>query len=53
MDHCELDGASELQSDDVADWGRLMRGLNRDFSVKILGGCCGTGVAHLRALVGD
>ena len=53
LDHCDLDGASELQADDVADWGRLMRGLNRNFGVKILGGCCGTGVEHLRALIDD
>ena len=52
LDHCELDGASELQADDVAEWGREMRRLNRDYGVKILGGCCGTGVEHLRTLVG-
>jgi S-methylmethionine-dependent homocysteine/selenocysteine methylase len=50
-DHTELDGAAELLADDIAVWGELMLDLNRKYGVKILGGCCGTGPAHLRYLV--
>ena len=50
-DPCDLDGADELEVDDVDEWGRQMVRLNREFGVKILGGCCGTGTEHLRALV--
>jgi len=48
MDHCDLDGADELHQDNTAEWGRLMLSLNRDYGLKILGGCCGTGTRHLR-----
>ena len=51
LDHAELDNAAELQSDNVAEWGDAMLTLNREYGVKILGGCCGTGEAHLRYLV--
>ena len=50
LDHCDLDNASLLQADDLASWGDEMLALNRRFGVKILGGCCGTGVDHLRYL---
>jgi S-methylmethionine-dependent homocysteine/selenocysteine methylase len=48
MDHHELDGADELHRESTAEWGELMLELNRTYGVKILGGCCGTGVEHLR-----
>jgi S-methylmethionine-dependent homocysteine/selenocysteine methylase len=51
LDHCDLDGATELLVDDIAEWGEEMLRLNRDYGVTILGGCCGTGVEHLRYLV--
>lgn len=51
LDHAELDNAAELQSDNVEQWGDAMLTLNREYGVKILGGCCGTGEAHLRYLV--
>jgi S-methylmethionine-dependent homocysteine/selenocysteine methylase len=51
LDHRDLDGADELEFDDVDEWGRQMVGLNREFGVRILGGCCGTGTEHLRSLV--
>ncbi len=51
LDHAELDNAAELQSDNVAEWGDAMLALNREYGVKILGGCCGTGEAHLQYLV--
>jgi S-methylmethionine-dependent homocysteine/selenocysteine methylase len=50
LDHADLDNSTELQSDDITEWGEAMLELNRTFGVKILGGCCGTGVEHLRYL---
>jgi homocysteine S-methyltransferase len=50
LDHADLDGASRLQADDVSRWGDEMLVLNRTYGVKILGGCCGTGVDHLKYL---
>jgi homocysteine S-methyltransferase len=49
-DHAELDGADELQQDPLPDWGAGMVRLNREFGVKILGGCCGTDHIYLRYL---
>ena len=51
LDHCELEGSSTLKTDDVIEWGKIMLNLNRTYGVKILGGCCGTGVAHLKYIV--
>lgn len=51
LDHCDLDNAGELKADDVAEWGQLMLTLNQSYGVKILGGCCGTGIEHLQYLV--
>lgn len=51
MDHADLDGTSEVQVDDVSNWAQEMLVLNERHGVKILGGCCGTGVEHLRRLV--
>lgn len=51
LDHCDLEGAEELKAESVSDWGAEMLKLNRSFGVKILGGCCGTGVDHLHYLV--
>lgn len=51
-DHDELDGADGLQMDAREDWGERMIGLNRNYGVKILGGCCGTGLEHLRYITG-
>lgn len=50
LDHADLDGASKLQADDIPSWGEEMLTLHRRYGVKILGGCCGTGVEHLRYL---
>ncbi len=44
----DLDGSTSLQIDDIADWGRRMIELNRNYGVKILGGCCGTDARHLQ-----
>lgn len=50
-DHNQLDGAAALQQDDLNHWGANMVRLNRDFGVKILGGCCGTDDTYLQYLV--
>jgi homocysteine S-methyltransferase len=52
LDHCDLDGAEQLEAEDITDWGDAMLELNRSHGVKILGGCCGTGNVHLKHLVG-
>ena len=49
-DHAQLDGAEELQQDPLTDWGRDMLQLNKEYGVKILGGCCGTDHTYLRYL---
>lgn len=51
FDHAQLDGAGDLQADDLAEWGNLMIELNRTYGVKILGGCCGTSDRHLQYIV--
>lgn len=51
LDHAALDGAPQLYADGVEAWGQEMLSLNKNHGVKILGGCCGTGDAHLRYLV--
>jgi len=53
LDHTDLDGSSHLQADEVSSWGDEMLTLHRRYGIKILGGCCGTGVDHLRYLVAN
>ena len=50
-DHCDLDGAQELLMETVSDWGDIMLDLNRNYGVKVLGGCCGTNEQHLNYVV--
>lgn len=50
-DHAELDGSERIQADALDDWGDRMILLNRRHGIKILGGCCGTGPAHLEYLI--
>jgi homocysteine S-methyltransferase len=50
-DHTQLDGNERLQADAIDDWGDRMILLNRRHGIKILGGCCGTGPAHLDYLI--
>ena len=50
-DHAQLDGSELLQTDAIDDWGDRMILLNRRHGIKLLGGCCGTGPAHLKYLV--
>jgi len=47
----ELDGSAELLRDDIGDWSAQMAALHRRQGVKILGGCCGTGLEHLQYLL--
>jgi S-methylmethionine-dependent homocysteine/selenocysteine methylase len=51
LDHTDLDGAEQLHEDEIPAWGNEMLSLHRTYGVKILGGCCGTGVEHLKYLV--
>lgn len=51
LDHIELDGATEMKAEKVNAWGDEMINLHKEFGVKILGGCCGTGAEHLEYLV--
>ncbi|MCP4024643.1 MAG: homocysteine S-methyltransferase family protein [Desulfobacteraceae bacterium] len=51
LDHSELDGTDLLKAEPVSDWGDAMVELNREYGVRILGGCCGTGSEHLQYIV--
>ncbi len=50
LDHAQLDGSEQLQQDPLPDWTRNMVKLNREFGVRILGGCCGTDHIYLKSL---
>ncbi|WP_282055942.1 homocysteine S-methyltransferase family protein [Maribacter luteus] len=50
LDHCDLENSDCLHVDNVSDWGDEMLRLNREFGIKILGGCCGTDERHLEYL---
>lgn len=50
LSHDELEGSTELRSESVEEWGSLMAELNRNFGLKVLGGCCGTDSKHLEYL---
>lgn len=51
LDHADLDNALAVHAEDVSIWGAEMIALHRHYGLKILGGCCGTGAAHLRFIV--
>ena len=51
LDHCDLDGADQLVTDAVSEWGQLMIDLNRKYGIRVLGGCCGTSGDHLKYIV--
>lgn len=44
-----LDGSDATEADPVADWAADMFALHR-LGVRVLGGCCGTGLEHMQAL---
>lgn len=50
-DHSSLDGAVDLHTSSIPEWGESMIALNRKYHITILGGCCGTNGEHLRYLV--
>ncbi len=47
----ELDGRDELDAEEPVKFGEMMASLHKDFSLKILGGCCGTDERHIEAIV--
>ena len=47
----ELEDATTLQSEEPEVWAEYMIALNREFEIKILGGCCGTNNHHIQSLV--
>ena len=49
--HQDLDGSHMRQMEDIDDWAARMARLHRQWGLKILGGCCGTGSDHLQRLV--
>ncbi len=49
-DHSELEQMEETAEDSLEDWVDAMLRLNRDYGVKVLGGCCGTDDRYLRAI---
>jgi S-methylmethionine-dependent homocysteine/selenocysteine methylase len=51
LSHLELDSSVELHAEEVSVWATEMLKLNREYGVKILGGCCGTDDTHLRSLI--
>jgi homocysteine S-methyltransferase len=46
----ELNNAAELDSETSEEFAERMHEVHRQFSIKILGGCCGTDARHIRAL---
>lgn len=51
LSFCQLDGSEQLQREDISEWTEEMLKLNREYGVKILGGCCGTDDTYLLSLV--
>ena len=49
-DHSELELMAGTAEDSLEDWVDAMVRLNRDYGVKVLGGCCGTDDRYLRAV---
>ena len=47
LDQCDLDNSCEIHARPVEEWGKEMMLLHTGASVKILGGCCGTGSEHI------
>jgi homocysteine S-methyltransferase len=51
-DVTRLDASSATVADSVESWSEAMEILHQTHKVPILGGCCGTSLAHLAALAG-
>jgi homocysteine S-methyltransferase len=50
-DVTQLDDSSATEADPVDDWARAMLDLHHKHDVKVLGGCCGTSLPHMQAIV--
>jgi S-methylmethionine-dependent homocysteine/selenocysteine methylase len=50
-DVTRLDGSAATVADAIDDWTQAMADLHETHSVPVLGGCCGTGLAHMQALI--
>lgn len=50
LDVTALDGSAATRADPVDRWAASMLALHERHAVPILGGCCGTSLAHLEAL---
>lgn len=50
LDHCDLDDTMQLEADNLFEWRHLMIELNKQYGIKMLGGCCGTDSQHLEAI---
>ena len=46
----ELDGLTELESEDPAPFAEAMWSLRRNHALSLLGGCCGTTTTHMEAM---
>lgn len=49
-DHSELESMDGTAEDSLDEWADAMVRLNKEYGVKILGGCCGTDDRYLRAV---
>lgn len=49
-DHQDLEGSTATHQDSLEEWVEEMLKLNRNYGIKILGGCCGTDDSYLRGL---
>jgi S-methylmethionine-dependent homocysteine/selenocysteine methylase len=50
LPHDQLNGRKELDTMAPEAFARSMADLHRRFGIRVLGGCCGTGPAHIAAL---
>lgn len=50
-DVTRLDGSAATESDPIENWARSMLDLQTRHQVPILGGCCGTTLAHMQSLL--
>ena len=48
--HEELDNSTELDRGDIEDLARQMSGLQAEYALRVIGGCCGTDHEHLAAM---
>jgi len=50
MSHEELDNSTEIDRGDVQDLATQMGSMRSEFSMNIVGGCCGTDAEHINAI---